>query len=111
MNLYIQYLKESWGRSYKEWPWGFVVYEINPEGNNVHVWDNYIIPEARGNGHHEEITLFMENIAKEHGLKYITGEVFRHMEGAERSVVAHLKRGGKIVAMDSLKITIAKEIK
>ena len=75
MNMYMQYLKESWDREYKQWPWGFVSYECNIKGNNLHIWDVYIVPSERGKGHYFEIVSFLEGVVIDQGLGLITGSV------------------------------------
>ena len=109
--MYAQYLKESWDRDYMEWPWGFVSYEINPKGNNLHIWDVYIMPSERNKGHYGEIVAYLTKECTDNGVSLITGNVFRSLFNMEQSLMAQLKQGAKVIYSDEHKITLAKEIK
>lgn len=108
--FFPEYLKESWGREYKEWDFGFVSYEINYKNRNLHIHDVYIVKAERGNGRYAEILDFLYDEALENELKYMTGCIDERLPTYKESVIAQTKNGAKFLGKEGTIITMGKEL-
>lgn len=108
--LYKTYLQDCLGHDCIESRDGFITYVIIPSTKTLHLWDAYIDPSVRGSGAYALLFNNLVELAKLNELHSITGYIFTSYRNKEQSMRAHLKLGCKILATDTEKITMIKEV-
>jgi len=108
--MWAAYIHETKGEQVIEYPFGFITYRAYPDLGTIHVGEVYVVPEERKHGYASKLMDQVGEIGKSCGCTMITTFVCVNNQMKETSLLASLKYGMRIVSMDELKITLAREL-
>jgi ribosomal protein S18 acetylase RimI-like enzyme len=108
MTLYARYLKEREGIETLESEHGFATYLLRP--TDCYIIDIYVVPELRQSGLAKQLADQIVEIAKERGIKLLTGSVDRRDPNAQRNEAVLLAYGMRKAREDNFMNYYLKEI-
>lgn len=87
----------------------YFAYKISESKTELHILEIFIREECRGNSkkYFDEMLQYIKGIE---GIKYIIGFVVPQVVGSERSMMAMLKYGFKIHAVDNERVILLLEV-
>lgn len=105
---YAAYIKEKAGLELIEWENAWASYTIN--GDSCFIADIWVAPVFRMKGLGRELADCVVHIAKRHDCTKLRSTIIVHSNGVEDTLKAQIAYGFKVIASDSEKIYLMKEI-
>lgn len=111
MSHYANYIKEKDGIETIETPVGFITYKFLDDGKTVYIFDCYIKPKSRGQGHCWKFVNIVECKAKEKGYTTNLTSVQLSIPKASRNILTYMGYGYEIISAKDGIVYLSKEIK
>lgn len=106
--MFFDYIKEREEKDVVKSEFGFMTYRIF--GEEMHIYDMYVIPDKRKNGECWNLFFELLEIAKAHKVKYMVGQVVPSMHGSTVSLQTILAAGFKLFKAIEDRIILIKEL-
>jgi hypothetical protein len=107
---FANYYKEYRDQELIETDYGMVTYVLQPENSSIFIQDLYVVPEQRKQHRASDLVDMVCEIGRKEGMTLMVSVVFMAYRYKEVSLLASLMYGCKIVAADSIKIVLSKEL-
>jgi len=106
---YAMYVEEiEIGSFVEEYEWGFFKYQVATD--NLYIADLYVIPERRRSGLAVDVANYLQDKARELGLKYITTTVATSTTTVTPNLRKYINYGFKVFKSDERFVYMVKEV-
>jgi hypothetical protein len=107
---YPAYLREYRGQEHIETDYGFISYIVQEANKSIYLADVYVVPAKRHEHLGHKLIEMVKDVGRERDCTQLLTHVFMDYRKKEESLLCALYGGGKIIAIDPVKLTLSMEI-